>query len=256
MIDWPRNLDASGGIRVNTRVCLLAPVLVALAACAVTKPRITGLEISRIGIVNALPEAGEDVYRGITVLQNRHEDLVVSWNFPAMVFGKLKQRLSGRGVSVVDLTDDVDYASNGDSLFETGFSLKFGLSPHVISERSRGRLSTLIKSHNLDAIALLRPAGYNEGSPSGWPKYNTAAFGFYGYYGGPDRGNLQHSFVQIEARVIAGDPPKVIADLHSSSLVQRATGASGRSLSGSELKSRIYGQIKTAISEIVHGLGL
>ena len=256
MIDWPRNLDASGGIRVNIRVCLLVPVLVALAACAVIKPRVTGVEISRIGIINALPEAGEDVHRGTMNFPNKQEDLVVNWDFPALVFEKLKQRLSGRGVDVVDLTDDVDYSSNGDTLFETGFSLKFGLSPHVVSEKARLRLSMLMKKHNLDAIALLRPAGYNEGSPSGWPKDNTAAFGFYGDYGGPGRGNLQHTFVQIEARVIAGDPPKIIEDLHSSSLVKRGTGASGRSLSGSELKSRIYGQIKTAISEIVHGLGL
>ncbi len=256
MIDWPRNLDATGGIRVNMRVCLLVPVLVVLAACAVTKPRVAGVEISRIGIINALPEAGEIVHRGVTNPQNKHEDLVVDWNFSALVFEKLKQRLSGRGVGVVDLTDDVDYSSNGDSLFETGFSLKFGLSPHVVSDKAGVRLSMLMKTHNLDAIVLLRPAGYNEVSPSNWPKHNTAAFGFYGDYGGPGRGNLQHTFVQIETRVIAGIPPKVIEDLHSSSLVKRGTGAGGRSLSGSELKSRIYGQIKTAVSEIVHGLGL
>ena len=195
---------------MNTRFCLPFLVLVALTACAVTKPHVTDVAISRIGIVNALPETGEDIRKGLTIFDNSYEELVVDWNFPALVFAELKQRLSSRGVDVVDLTDDVDYSSKDDSLFEVGYSAKFGLSSHVVSEKTRDRLSSLMKRHSLDAIALLRPADYNEDSPTNWPKHNTAAFGFYGYYGGLFRDDQHHTFVQIEARVIAGNPLELI----------------------------------------------
>ena len=237
------------------RTLPLLLVLVALTACAVTQPRVADVQISRIGIVNALPGTGQHIHKGLTVFDNRYDDLAVSWDFPALVFAELKQRLSGRGIAVVDLTDDLVVSPNADSLFEVGYSFRFGLSAHILSGPTRARLAALMKTHNLDAIAVLRAAEHNEASPTKWPKYNTSAFGLYGYWGGVFRDDLQHSFVQIEARVIAGDPPGVIQDLHSSSLIKRLRGKSGWSPSGPELDRRFQDQTRTAVSEIALGLG-
>ena len=228
-------------------------VIVALTACASTPPRISGVTISRVGIINALPKVGRDIYTGLTIFENRNDNIFVDWNFPTMVFEELSQGLLSRGIDAVDLTNEVPYGSDPDALFETGYSLKFGLTSHVVTEKASVHLSTLLKTHNLDVIALLRPARYNEDAPFKLPPRATAAFGFFGYYGGLFRDNPQHTFVQIKARVIAGDPPKVIEDLHGSNLVDDEEEALRKSLFGSELKARFRDQVIEAVSTIIDG---
>ena len=124
------------------RLVVLALVVVTLSGCAVTPPRVTGIEISRVGVINHLPTVGKDIYIGVTIFNDSSKDIFVDWSFPNAVHAELKRELIARGVEVVDLTSV--FTIPVENLSEIGYSLKFGLSEHVVSENAVAELSELV----------------------------------------------------------------------------------------------------------------
>lgn len=233
---------------------ILAAALIVLSGCATTSTKLDAVMISRIGIINNLPENAGDVYIGVTVFENEVDQRSVGWSFPEAVMDELRQSVAEHGVEVVDLSGEPDVEARRNDWFELGYSLDLGLAKHRFDDEAQRVLSRLMAEMNLDVVLFLRQADYNEDVPYG----EAHPIGAFGAFERPRlfSANALYTFVQIEARVVAGSPPAVLGDLNGSNLVEIDQQERPMNLRSEGFEQRMSDQIKQAVSRIVDDLGV
>ena len=236
------------------RRLLLLVILAGLSACANPTTNLKQLKTERIGLINNLPSQAQVNDIGITILENNFDQVGVDWSFPQMVTRSFQEEAQKRGGTVIDLSEIPEIKSRRDAWFQTGYSLDFGLSEHKISEETQKLLARIMTENQLDAILLLRPDDYNS-SLSYDKKPPIGAFGLYKRVA-IFASDPVHTFVQIEGRVIAGNPPTVIEDLNGSNLSRKTAADKSLNLSSPDFQAAITRQTSLAVDDILGGLGL
>ncbi len=233
---------------------LLLVLFASLSACANPSTNLKQVKTDRIGLINNLPNQAQVNDIGITILENDFDQVAVDWSFPQMVTQSFQDEAKKRGGTVIDLSEIPEIKSLRGAWFQTGYSLDFGLSEHKISDDTQKILTRVMAENQLDAILLLRPDDYNS-SLSYDRKPPIGAFGLYKRVE-IFASNPVHTFVQIEGRVIAGNPPTVIEDLNGSNLSRKTPADKSLKLSSPDFQAAITRQTSLAVDDILGGLGL
>ncbi|WP_282610744.1 hypothetical protein [Pelagibius sp. Alg239-R121] len=191
---------------------------------------------------------------GITILENDFDQVSLEWSFPEMVTQSFQEEAESRGGKVIDLSEIPEIKSRRGAWFQTGYSLNLGLSEHKISDETQKVLVKVMVDKQLDVILLLRPDNYNSGLSYN-KKPPTGAFGLYKRVE-IFASNPVHTFVQIEGRVIAGNPPTVIEDINGSNLSRKTPADKSLKVTSTDFQAAITRQTGSAVDEILGGLGL
>lgn len=236
------------------RLLLVLMLLGGLAACVTPGAQVKALKASRIGIINNLPADAGDLYVGVTVFENELLQKQVDWDFPGLVSDELARQITARGATAVDLTAVPEVEDFRHDWFEVGYTLDLGLGKHALPDDREELLAGLMAKHNLDLVLLLLHSDYNEDVPYD-EAHPIGAFGLFerpSLFGAP----RIFTYVQIDARAIAGSPPAVLEDLNGSNLRRVTENARQADVHSPRFRPEVTEQAKQAVSMIVAQLGL
>lgn len=149
-----------------------------LTGCVTQPVPLSGVPVSQLGMISNLPISASNVYMGVTVFENRSEEAQVPRDFSSAVIDEFKRQIEARGGELQDLSDRPKIEKQPGTWFETGYSLKFGLTPHKLNAETAEVLQHAMVEHNLDAILLLRPRQYDSDVPYG-EAHPTGTFGIF-----------------------------------------------------------------------------
>ncbi len=233
---------------------LFLVLMLSLSACATQNVPVLDTPVSRLGVISNLPTNANNIYMGVTVFENDFEEIQVPWDFSSAVVDEFKNQMEARGGELHDLSGRPEIEAQRGNWFETGYSLKFGLSAHKFSSENAALLRRTMAEYKLDAILILQPRRYNSDIPYG----EADPKGGFGVFrrGGIFRKDRAYTFVQIEGRLIAGTPPSVLDDLDGSNLVSIVRANERLNLGSDGFKSQIAAQIRSAVSKMLVQLGI
>jgi len=233
----------------NYRAIVAMLIAFLFVGCAEPPSPLKDMGLSRIGVLSELPDDATDLYMGVTVFENKKNDVSMSWNFSNALISEFVRQGPSKGVSFVDLNSSPEIQKWNEPWFGVGYSLKFGLSAHKLTENASVLLNKISQDNRLDAIVILRKSAINTDI-----KYpNAHPVGTFGVFkrGGFNRPDRAYTFVQFEARVIAGKPFKVTEDVIGSNLVNITDANSPLDLSSELFKFKVLEQIESAVAQVL-----